>query len=704
MAGPIKVRILGDVDGLRSSLKEGEDHVEGWAGRVGGHFSGLIGTVGKLAAGVAAIGVGAGAAFLGDAIGKAGDLGETQSKVNQIFGDGAAALDQWSTDAAKAMGQSKQAALDAAANFGIFGKAAGLTGNDLTDFSKELTGLAGDLASFGNTSPEEAAEALGAALRGEAEPMRKFGVLLDDATLKAKALEMGIYDGNGSLTQQQKILAAQRSIMDQTSDAQGDFARTSGGLANQQRILRAQLANTSAEIGAKLLPVATTLATWANTTLIPILGKWGGLLADKLAPALRAAVEWVRHLVGALRTGTVWEDTPRSVALIATAMMNLGRWVRDDALPALRAFAGWVRDEVIPRVVQLAGWVRDDLIPAISSMVGWFKDNVVPVIATVVGWIKDNLIPAVMTAAEWIGTHVVEAVKGFAGWVRDDLIPRLSELWSWLQEKLGPTLQDTKEWWESDVLPAIQKVSAWFNDEVLPILKKVAAWIDENLGPILKWLASAVLDEVIDGFKRAVGFIADYVIPAFRELISFGILVASKWVEMAGKAVEFARAVKDRVGEAVDFIRDLPNRIGDLSSTLWGAGQDLVRGFIDGIRSMAATLVNEAKSVIVDTPVNAVRSALGINSPSRVFMEIGRHVGDGFQMGLDASWPDAPGFGPGSVSAARSASYSTATAAASGGSGVTDLGNGYVMVVIGKEREVLEWARGGIRQLEASRR
>jgi hypothetical protein len=103
-----------------------------------------------------------------------------------------------------------------AKTFGIFGKAAGLAADENVLFSKELIALAADLASFNNTSVDDAITALGAGLRGENEPLRRFGVLLDDATLRAKALEMGIYDGNGSLTAQQKILAANSAIFEQT--------------------------------------------------------------------------------------------------------------------------------------------------------------------------------------------------------------------------------------------------------------------------------------------------------------------------------------------------------------------------------------------------------------------------------------------------------------------------------------------------------
>ena len=211
------------------------------------------------------------AAAAGPAISAASDLEENLSKVNVIFGEGAKDIEEFAKTAATALGQSQNAVLTAAGTFGTFGKAAGLGGAELAAFSNDFTALASDLASFNNTSPEEAVNAIGAALRGEAEPLRQFGVLLNDATLKAAAMELGIYSGSGALTDQQKILAAQKVIYDQTGDAQGDFEKTSGGLANSQRILSAEIKNLQIEIGKGLLPVVdavlpflTKFAAWAS--------------------------------------------------------------------------------------------------------------------------------------------------------------------------------------------------------------------------------------------------------------------------------------------------------------------------------------------------------------------------------------------------------------------------------------------------------
>jgi hypothetical protein len=185
----------------------------------------------------------------------ASDFNETVSKSGIIFGTASTEIKKFADTAAASLGLSRQAALDAAATMGTFGKSAGLAGTDLSNFSIEMVKLSGDLASFHNANPADVALALGAALRGEAEPIRKFGVLLNDAAVKAQAMKMGLYDGTGALSAQAKVLATQKLILEQTSDAQGDFARTSTGAANQQRILSAQVDNAKVAIGQAFLPI-----------------------------------------------------------------------------------------------------------------------------------------------------------------------------------------------------------------------------------------------------------------------------------------------------------------------------------------------------------------------------------------------------------------------------------------------------------------
>jgi hypothetical protein len=273
----LKLNLLADVDKFGKGLDK--------AGRDAQGFGGKVKKYGKIAAGaLAAVGVaaaGMAAKFGLDAVKAASDLSEELSKAQVIFGETAKDIEKFGEQAAQSLGLSKKEAVTAASTFATFGKAAGLTGQDLGKFSKSATTLAADLGSFYNTRAEDAINAIGSALRGESEPIRKYGVLLNQVTIEAKAVEMGLYDGEGALSAQAKTLATYQVILDQTKDAQGDFARTSDGLAGQQKILTSELENLKAEMGKGLLPMMTNVITEANKVARAFSGKDADGLSER---------------------------------------------------------------------------------------------------------------------------------------------------------------------------------------------------------------------------------------------------------------------------------------------------------------------------------------------------------------------------------------------------------------------------------------
>lgn len=213
------------------------------------------------------------AATLRKVIGDASDLNETVSKTKVIFGESSGTLLEWSENASRAFGQSKRQALDAAGTFAVFGQSAGLAGNDLLNFSTELAELTSDLASFYNTSPEDAIVAVGAALRGESEPIRRYNVLLNEMILRQQGVKLGLIETTKeALTPQQRVLAAYSEILKQSTIAQGDYARTADQFANVNRTNAALLADISAELGTAFLPVMTDLSIILRDNIIPVLG------------------------------------------------------------------------------------------------------------------------------------------------------------------------------------------------------------------------------------------------------------------------------------------------------------------------------------------------------------------------------------------------------------------------------------------------
>jgi len=309
----LKLALLADTKDFIKGLDKADNETRSFSDKLGSALK-----TGALA--FAALGAAAGAMAIKigkDAIGAASDFSEEISKSRVIFGEASKDIEDFAKTAANSLGQSKKQAVSAASTFATLGKAAGLTGKDLSKFSIGFVKLASDLASFNNTSPEDAIQAIGAALRGEAEPIRRYGILLNDATLKNEALALGlIKTTKDALSPANKVLAAQAAIYKQTSDAQGDFGRTSDGLANSQRILAANIEDVKITLGESLLPVALKFSDFLKKDLVPAIQ---GLVNGLTGQGRKAAVP------AFLTFGEVIETSEDAGYNLGSALRDLGK-------------------------------------------------------------------------------------------------------------------------------------------------------------------------------------------------------------------------------------------------------------------------------------------------------------------------------------------------------------------------------------------
>ena len=229
------------------------------------------------------------------------NVAEETSKSFQVFGDSAQSIIDFAKGASS-LGLAEDQALQAAAGFGSLFKVIGSSEEEAASFSKNLTKLAADMASFNNTTVDEALIALSAGLRGESEPLKRFAVFLNDATLKQEAFASGIIKSTkGTLTPAAKALAAYNVILKQTTQQQGDFARTAGGLANLSRIITAQATNLAGAIGRSFEPIWRGAAEAVSKVL-------GGLepLAAKVSETVSKTAEAIG--TGVARIGQAYAD------------------------------------------------------------------------------------------------------------------------------------------------------------------------------------------------------------------------------------------------------------------------------------------------------------------------------------------------------------------------------------------------------------
>ena len=293
--------------------------------------------------------LGAIAAGSGLAIKAASDLGETMNAVDKVFGDSAKTITDFGEGAAKSVGLSQRAFQELATSTGSLLTNMGQNTQLAADNTLILSQRAADMASVFNTDVSTALDAINSGLRGESEPLRQFGVSLSDNAIKSQAMAMGLYDGKGALDSSARAAAIQALILEQTSKVAGDFADTSDGAANAQRILAAETENTSASLGDVLLPVyerlvavLQTVVTWIKnnqTTTQVLVGIVAALAATVVtvnaAMSVHAAVMTiVRSRTIATTVSTVAYHVITKTIRLAILAWTAAQWLLNIALSA----------------------------------------------------------------------------------------------------------------------------------------------------------------------------------------------------------------------------------------------------------------------------------------------------------------------------------------------------------------------------------
>ncbi len=627
--GNLVVRLKADASDIDQGIDQAKGKFDGFKSVVQGVAMGAGIAVANFAvqAGQALIQFGA------DSVAGASDLNETLSKTNVLFGDSAGAVTAFAATAATQFGQSQQQALDAAATFATFGSAAGLAGDDLVEFSTGFVGLSSDLASFNNTTPEQAIEAIGAALRGESEPLRAYGVLLDDASMRQKALEMGIISTTkDALTPQQKVLAAQALIYEQTSAAQGDFARTSDGLANQQRILDAQMANLQATIGQALLPVVLTFTRAANDLAQQVLPPLADFMRSTVTPAFEQVAGIIRNTVGP------------AVEFISRLFSGLGSNMQAQANGPMAYLRQWF-EQNMPRVQQIV----DNVTRAMTQFWDQHGAQITAAVSTLMGWLTafwDNqmrTILDVVTVAlppltgDWEGAGqtirgILDRWRDFIGSAFRAITSGVQEIWrsiDWggigraMIEGIGAGIRNAGGWLADQARAAAQaaldaaKNLLGIHSPSTVAARQIGAPFAEGIGvgledamPGVDASAQRMLGDMVAALRGQgqAQPVAVAIEPQATGAAQAGSVLASLLASLRGEDGE-GDEMAQPVAVALD--RGLGAMLGALLASLRGEGGEGEGGEARGPAAVAEYVFNIAQTFYGQTDAAAVREASG---------------------------------------------------------------------------------------------
>lgn len=195
------------------------------------------------------------------------DLSEVQNVVDVTFPKMTGKVDEFAKSAAVSFGLSETMAKQYTGTFGAMAKAFGFTEKQAYDMGTTLTGLAGDVASFYNLTQDEAYTKLKSVFTGETESLKDLGVVMTQTALDSFALANGWGKTTQSMSEAEKVALRYAFVQKQLSAAQGDFARTSDGWANQVRILKLQVDSVMASVGQGLINLLTPVIKLINTAI-----------------------------------------------------------------------------------------------------------------------------------------------------------------------------------------------------------------------------------------------------------------------------------------------------------------------------------------------------------------------------------------------------------------------------------------------------
>ena len=287
--GQVVFEITGDAKGINQTVKDVTSNIKSesknWDQAAGQATDGIAGSFKSMATKISAALISAKVgqtllSWASDAVHAASDLAEVQNVVDTVFGDGATRIEAWAKKAGESFGLSETQAKRFTSTLGAMMKSSGIAGDEIVEMSTDLAGLAADMASFYNMDFDTAFQKIRSGISGETEPLKQLGINMSVANLNAYALSQGLQKTFDQMDQGEQTMLRYQYLMQATSDAQGDFERTSDGFANAQRRITSALNTISTVAGGFLLQ-----------TIEPLVSGVAGLLEKMTATPERTVLD-----------------------------------------------------------------------------------------------------------------------------------------------------------------------------------------------------------------------------------------------------------------------------------------------------------------------------------------------------------------------------------------------------------------------------
>lgn len=618
----IRERISNHFQGAFSGATRGAEEAGRESGtRFGGAFKAAI--TGALAY----VGVQQIAGLYKNFVQEAGDLEQSVGAVDAVFKESAAQMHQWAATASTSVGISKNEYNQFASVLGSMLKNAGTPMEQLGDKTNKLITLGADLASMYGGTTADAIEAISAALRGEMDPIERYGISLNDAMLTQEGLRLGIQKTGGSFDTQQKQLIVQSLLFKQSADAQGNFYREQDTYQHKTQVLAAQWKDLSAQIGERFLPAAGMVAEWLSTQGLPLFDSFATSIAN-VADFLRNTIQWwgpfaigigvAAAAFGAYNIAVAAYNGIMAAMAVANGVAEATFW----GLTAAEWAALWPIYAIVAGIAVLVG----GLILAYNN-IGWFRDLV------------NTAFTGIQIVAGIVWQAILDAVNAFVTWWQTYAQPIIDQgiqaiqfgmMWLW-QNVMIPAwqgIQTVIQWaWENIIQPIFTAI----NDVVTHLLAPVFVWlwqtiitpVWQGIVNVVTWAWTTILQPMFQGIWA---FITDILAPVFTWL--WQNIIVPAWQGISAVIGFVWNNIVKPIFDAIVWV--LQNIVGPVFTWLWN---EIVSPAFNGIRIIIEIVWNVIR-VIFDAIYHVLKDVLGPafswlweNIVKPVFNWIGDHIG-----------------------------------------------------------------------------
>lgn len=370
---------------------------------------------------------------------------------------------------------------------------------------------------------------------------------------------------------------------------------------------------------AALAPVVQTLSQTLQATLAPILAQLPaiiGPLADMLAGQLVMGIQLLGDLLVKLAPsfvslGVSAGQLMAQAAPLISMVAGLSTQLMGALLPAIQPVINVVVALASALAGQLASTLTNLIMPALRLVTDLLRGDFSA------AW---NSLKALVSGVVAHFTGTLSRIGSVVGSIVQGVVDRFTWLYNIL---IG-----------NSIIPdLINGIIGWFTR--LPGMAFSAlASLASGIARIATTALNRFRAAIVSGATTAISFVRGIPGKARAALAALGGMIASVATAAFNR---FRSAITSGASNAISFVRGIPGRIkgalGNAGSLLYSVGRNIIQGMVNGVKSMAGSLVSAAKGV-VSGAVEGAKSLLGISSPSKVFAQIGRDTGAGFIKGL----------------------------------------------------------------------